>query len=270
MEYILYCDESSSQGKIFTDFFGGCILPATKQRAIEDALNLKKQQLNLNAEVKWTKVTENYLEKYIELIHLFFDFVRAQDIHIRIMFRKTEDQYERNATPIKDERYFKLYYQFLKHSFGFTTSKSITGEYYVHFLMDELPDHTERANAFKDYLCALPMAPGMGDTGLHIRMRDIGEVHSHDHVILQCIDVVLGAMYFRLNQLHKEKVEGTHRRGKRTIAKEKLYKAIHAEIETIHPYFNIGVSTGFRGCSHPHWESVYEHWRFVPKELFSE
>ena len=101
-------------------------------------------------------------------------------------------------------------------------------------------------------------------------MRDIGEVHSHDHVILQCIDVVLGAMYFRLNQLHKEKVEGTHRRGKRTIAKEKLYKAIHAEIETIHPYFNIGVSTGFRGCSHPHWESVYEHWRFVPKELFSE
>ena len=137
MEYILYCDESSSQGKIFTDFFGGCILPATKQRAIEDALNLKKQQLNLNAEVKWTKVTENYLEKYIELIHLFFDFVRAQDIHIRIMFRKTEDQYERNATPIKDERYFKLYYQFLKHSFGFTTSKSITGEYYVHFLIGD-------------------------------------------------------------------------------------------------------------------------------------
>ena len=35
--------------------------------------------------------------------------------------------------------------------------------------------------------------------------------------------------------------------GKRTIAKEKLYKYILSEIRTIHPGFNIGVKTGARG-----------------------
>lgn len=26
MEYIIYCDESSSQGEMYTDFFGGCLV----------------------------------------------------------------------------------------------------------------------------------------------------------------------------------------------------------------------------------------------------
>lgn len=268
MEYILYCDESSSNGGLFSDFFGGCLLPQSKLTEIETALNQKKRDLHLLNEVKWTRVTAPYLDKYCALIHLFFEYVRSNDIHIRIMFRKSSDQYERGIVPVKDERYFKLYYQFLKHAFGFSTDKSVTGEYYVHFLMDELPDHTDQATIFKEFLCALPSAPNMHNTGLHVRMRDIGEVNSADHVILQCVDVVLGAMFFRLNQLHKVKDAKTGKRGKRTIAKEKLYKYISDEIRSIHPNFNIGVSTGFRNLDNPHWTSPYEHWRFVPKDLF--
>lgn len=264
LEYILYCDESSSKGEKFTDFFGGCIVRADKRIAIEKALNDKKEELNLYGEVKWTKVTENYVDKYCELIHLFFDFVRKGDIRVRLMFRKTENQYAHNDRPLKDERYFKLYYQFIKHSFGFKTAQEITGEYFVHFYLDELPDHTIKADEFKSFLCNLPKAPGMENTGLRIRKRDIGEVRSHDHVLLQCTDVILGSMYFRLNDLHKAIPEGQHRRGKRTIAKEKIYKYILKEICTIHPKFNIGTSTGARGYENPHWLSPYEHWEFIP------
>ena len=71
----------------------------------------------------------------------------------------------------------------------------------------------------------------------------IGEVRSHDHVLLQCVDVILGAMFFRLNRLHLQIPAGASRRGKRTIAKEKLYKYILSEIRTIHPGFNIGVKS---------------------------
>ena len=92
MEYILYCDESSSKGEYYSDFFG-CIISANRQKLVEKALNEKKAELNINAEVKWTKITENYLEKYCELIHLFFEFVRMGDIRVRIMFRKTSNQY---------------------------------------------------------------------------------------------------------------------------------------------------------------------------------
>lgn len=266
MEYILYCDESSSKGEYYSDFFGGCIISANRQKLVEKALNEKKTELNITAEVKWTKITENYLKKYCELIHLFFEFVRMGDIRVRIMFRKTSNQYEGGKQIKNDDRYFKLYYQFLKHSFGFSTDKCVTGDYYVHFYLDELPDHSERANAFKDYLCGMQNIHDMARSGLHIRKRDIGEVKSHSHILLQCTDVVLGAMHFKLNKLNTVVLEKEGKRGKKTIAKEKMYKYIFKEITTIHPNFNAGISTGFRNYNYPHWESPYEHWCFVPNE----
>ena len=262
-EYVLYCDESASDGKIYTDFFGGCILKEQRRIALDDALNEKKSQLGIHAEIKWTKVTENYLRKYQDIIHLFFDYVRAGDIRVRIMFRKESLSYSYN----KEDRYFKLYYQFLKHSFGFMAPETHTGSYYVRFYLDELPDKGARSNEFKDFLCKLPAIREMSGSGIHIRKNDIGEIRSHDHVILQCIDVILGAMQFKLNRLDRIIPEGKTRRGHRTVAKEKLYKYILSEIQTIHPNFNVGVSTGFRNYDYPHWDSPYEHWCFVPNEL---
>jgi hypothetical protein len=58
------------------------------------------------------------------------------------------------------------------------------------------------------------------------------------------MDIILGAMAFRLNDLHKEKLDGSNKRGKRTIAKENLYKYILAEIRSFYPNFNIGITTG--------------------------
>lgn len=36
---------------------------------------------------KWSKVTESYLEKYIEVMNLFFDYIKTSNIKIRIMFK---------------------------------------------------------------------------------------------------------------------------------------------------------------------------------------
>lgn len=77
-------------------------------------------------------------------------------------------------------------------------------------------------------------------------------------------------MHFRLNKLNRAIPEGKTRRGKKTIAKEKLYNAILEEIQTIHPRFNIGVSTGARNYAYPYWESPYEHWCFIPYEKMSD
>lgn len=90
------------------------------------------------------------------------------------------------------------------------------------------------------------------------------EIRSHDHVLAQCLDIVLGAMAFRLNDKHREKLPGTKRRGKRTVAKEALYKTILAEIRCIRPGFNIGVSTSSQGNPHNRWSAPYLHWSFVP------
>lgn len=89
MDYIIYCDESTNKGRLYSDFFGGCILDFADLKEISDALNKRKAELNLYQEVKWIKVTSNYLEKCQDLIHLFFDYVRDGRIRFRVMFRET-------------------------------------------------------------------------------------------------------------------------------------------------------------------------------------
>lgn len=268
MEYILYCDESSSNGPKYSDFFGGCIISSVYLKSVEESLNAKKEELNLKGEMKWTKVTAQYLEKYITLMDLFFDFVRDGKIKIRIMFRKNEDKptnyHERHSN---DDKYFKLYYQFIKNAFGLKLIPLEEGEVYLRIYLDQLPDTKEKCDAFKSFLRQLPDIRDFEavQNRLHIREGDVADVCSHNHILLQCTDVVLGAMYFRLNELHLEKPEGSRTRGKRTIAKEKLYKHIQGRICELLPNFNIGVSTGMRGFENPAWDLPYSHWRFVPR-----
>lgn len=264
MEYILYCDESSSQGDKYTDFYGGCIVDGRYLSAIENKLNLKKKDLNLNNEIKWVKVTENYLNKYIEIIDLFFQFVEEGKIKIRIMFRKKEKYV--NLFNSAEDKYFKLYYQFIKHSFGLKyIPKSSPAN--VRIYVDQLPDRKDKCEKFKRFLYDMQRTNFFYNSGLRIKLEDIVEIDSKKHVIQQCVDIILGAMYFKLNGLNKIIPEGQRRRGKRTIAKEKLYKHIHDKITRLLPEFNIGISTGTRGFEKPHWESPYEHWLFNSEQI---
>lgn len=263
MAYIIYCDESSNKGIKYSDFFGGCMIDSRDQFELTQALEHKKAELNLTAEIKWTKITENYLDKYIEMIDLFFDFIKAGKIKVRIMFRKTEEGHNLDVGNKVDDKYFKLYYQFIKHSFGLITIPEECTPANIIVFLDTLPDKKGKSAQFKEFLHNMPNSYDFHDSNISIRSRDIIEVDSKKHVLLQCTDIVLGAMNFKLNGYNKIKPEGSRVRGKRTISKEKMYKHIYNRICEIHPTFNIGVSTAARGYDNPHWNSPYEHWLFV-------
>ena len=128
---------------------------------------------------------------------------------------------------------------------------------------DKLPDTKKKNKEFKGYIYALNDFFCINN--VHIYNEDIAEVDSKNHVILQCMDIILGAMNFKLNNMDKEKMPDSNRRGKRTIAKEKLYKNILRNIKTIYPNFNIGVSTSSRGDFTNNWKDPYRHWCFKSK-----
>ena len=194
---------------------------------------------------------------------LFFDFVKTGKIKVRIMFRNMND---RPSTPVRsDDKYFKLYYQFIKHAFGLRYIPSDDGEpVYIRIYLDKLPDKNEKSQEFKKFIYNIPQLDDFKSSNIKIRQDDVADVCSHDHVLLQCVDIVLGAMYFRLNQLHKAIPEGQKRRGKKTIAKEKLYNHIYSLICESVPHFNIGISTGKKDLDFPQWEAPYRHWVFKP------
>jgi uncharacterized protein (DUF849 family) len=77
-------------------------------------------------------------------------------------------------------------------------------------------------------------------------------------------------MAFRLNDKHKEKLPEMKRRGKRTKAKEELYKMVLKQIRSIHPNFNIGVTTSIGGDIGRRWEDPYLHWCFQPQATVYE
>lgn len=263
-QYLIYADESHRKGKYFSNFYGGALVNYTELEKISNKLNVKKEELGLFQEVKWTKVTEQYLDKYLELIDYFFEFVKSNKIKIRIMFRQNA-QVPQNLTREHEEKdYFLLYYQFIKHAFGIDyCNPKEKNQVILKLYFDKLPDTKKKNKEFKGYIYALNDFFCINN--VHIYNEDIAEVDSKNHVILQCMDIILGAMNFKLNNMDKEKMPDSNRRGKRTIAKEKLYKNILRNIKTIYPNFNIGVSTSSRGDFTNNWKDPYRHWCFKSK-----
>lgn len=265
-EFIIYADESVVKGKYYSNFYGGLLVRSTHIEQVNESLESVKAAQNLNSEIKWQKVTANYLDKYKVMMDKFFDFVEEDLIKVRIMF--TQNRYE--AVALEDyhqeNEYFLLYYQFIKHAFGLGYSNPDREPIKLRIYFDRLPDTKEKSALFKSYISSLEKSALFRRQRIKVPADQIAEVKSHNHTLLQCVDIVLGAIQFRLNDLHRVKPEGSRTRGKRTIAKEKLYKFINRRIRGIYPNFNIGITTGTKGTRKAYWNHSYRHWLFIPNQ----
>jgi hypothetical protein len=266
-EVVIYTDESDRTGEYCSNFYGGILVRSKDLERAADRLLACKLRHNLHGEIKWRKVTENYLGKYAGVVDELFDMVTADVVKIRIMF--TNNQY----IPIgltseqRQNEYHLLYYQFIKHAFGleFCTSE-LAPPVRVRLNIDQMPTGNEETSRFKAYVAGLDRNPRMRDSRVRFDEQQIAEVASHDHVLLQCLDIVLGAMAFRLNERHRAKPVGKSRRASRTLAKHRLYQHISTRIRAIYPGFNIGESTGIQGDPANRWRHPYRHWKFVPRD----
>jgi len=133
---------------------------------------------------------------------------------------------------------------------------------------DLIPGKGGQVASFKDYICRLQNTPELQARNVRFAPSDIGEIDSKKYAVLQCLDVVLGAMQFKLNEKNKEIPPGKKRRAKRTVAKEKVYKAIRREILELYPgySFNAGVTTAVDPSVEFRWKAPYRHWLFKPAQ----
>ena len=155
------------------------------------------------------KVTEQYLDKYIKLIDYFFLFVKANKIKIRIMFRQNA-HVPQNLTAAPKKEYFLLYYQFIKHAFGIDyCNPNDKDQVVLKLYFDKLPDPKKKNKEFKGYIYALNEFFYINN--IHIYKEDIAEVDSKNHVILQCMDIILGSMNFKLNNMNLEKMSNSNK-----------------------------------------------------------
>lgn len=261
-EYTIYCDESESKGRIFSNFYGGAIVSAENLRYVEEAIAAKKAALHLFGEIKWSKISVPYHQKYIDMMEFFFDLIAEGRVKIRIMFTQNAHRPSKLNREHHDNQYAILYYFFIRHAFGLPHCPLQETSTRIRVYADRLPMSAEDVRTFKKFVVRLTNRSEYQARRVRFNMEDVTEVESHDHDILQCLDVVLGAMNFRLNRKHEDKPEGARIRPAKTRAKEKVYDAINARIREIYPNFNVGITTGIGGDVTNRWHHAYRHWNF--------
>jgi len=265
-EYIIYADESESNGRYFSHFYGGALVRSQHEEEVIAALNCAKEAQNLLGEIKWSKVSDQYLSKYMAVMDAFFALVHTRYIKVRIMFSQNAYVAQGLTDYHRENEYFLLYHEFIKHAFGLRhCNPQGLQRIRLRILFDKIPDSAERSHAFKLRILNLNNDERFRSNRITIGYDAVGQVDSKNHPVLQCLDVVLGAMQFRLNDKHKEKPAGAKRRAKKTVAKEKLYRYIRAKICEGYPNFNVGVSTSDQGDPYNRWLHPYAHWCFTPK-----
>lgn len=269
MEYIIYCDESVSDGKYYTDFFGGVLVRNTDYETIRAAIDSKKTELNLYAEIKWVKVTSNYLDKYKQIMSIFFSFLKDDRLKVRIMFRRTTQTPSDLSPDQVHNRYSLLYYQFVKHAFGLTYHDGPEDEdVYLRLFFDDIPYPLEQRDTFKSHIYSLQRNYHFRRARIKIRLDDVVEIDSGKHPIQQCMDIVLGSISFMLNKKNEEIPAGATERGHRTIAKEQLFFHILNHIKGCDniELFDISNTTPI-AVPKDFWTMPYRHWKFTPPEF---
>jgi len=151
---VVYCDESDISGKHFANFYGGLLVDGRQQAGIEARLKRKCEELHLNHEVKWQKISTAYADKYIALMDELFDIVAEGGIKLRIMFTQNCFAPRRLSPEQGEDAFFILYYHFIKHAFGLRYAGMPGCRTAVRLMFDTLPDTREKRARFKAYLAA--------------------------------------------------------------------------------------------------------------------
>jgi hypothetical protein len=185
LEYIIYCDESSEKGPHYSDFYGGALVTSVHLDEVRTTLENKKKELHFNGEVKWNKVPGNkhYAKKYRDLMECFFDLVGAGKVKIRIMFRQNTIQSTHLTQEHRDQKFFILYYLFLKQGFGLDCSPIVRGGVRVRIYPDQIPDTKVKLDSFRNFLARMSNRPQLVERRIRVAKEDIIDVVSHDHVI---------------------------------------------------------------------------------------
>ena len=264
--YYIWTDESDATGKYYANFYGGILIQSEHYEDVQQRLLAVVKEVGLeNEEIKWQKVNEYTEKRYERIMDVLFALLGEDKAKIRIFFRHRQFEPVGLTNEQRRKEYPKLYYQFIKNDFGLIHSNQKGKSVRVRLLIDDMPLKGPDRDEFLKAIYHLNELKTFQNAGIVIGDGDVAEVNSKKHLPLQVMDVVLGAMCFRLNDKHKERgIDG--KRANRNIVKEKLYKYIRTKIWELHPGFNIGVTTPITKMSDL-WERPYLHWNFVPKNF---
>ncbi len=219
--YLIYCDESNIHSARYM-LIGGIWLPLDLEITLRAKLKEVRQNYNMTAEFKWTKVSQAKLPAYYAWVDCFFSNL---NFNFRCIVIDTSLlDYQTYHKSDQELGFYKFYYQ--------VVSRNIQPEDLYWLYTDE------RNNRKKNRLEVLRIVTNRywkkkADTE---PLRVVEPRSSHDEDILQLTDVLLGAIGYTWNGFKESPVKLDLIQ---YIAKKLEWPSLHVSTPPYYTRFNI-------------------------------
>lgn len=253
-------------------FFGGVFGLESDCDRLEHDLRAVVTAAGLGGEIKWSSVTGNNLIAYKTLVDMFFHHLEHYDLSYRQMFLDRSFVH----VPLEGERpvssldlQFKIYYQFLKHSFGlqFLTARNPALEHHVTIRLD---NHSSQAHKSKltEFIEQLPIK--FEASRLVTRIQFVNSKH---FLRLQVCDLLMGAAGSHGNKMDKRREPGQRGMTKKQKWRLEMAKYIYNQFRKLDASergsraFNWFESTGHAGNAENRLNQKLRIWKFTPSRF---
>lgn len=210
-DYVFLADESGISTDRYT-VVGGIVMHRNTLTNAYETMKKYRSQHNMNAELKWQKISDQKQKEYEALVDHFFALNNSNHVHFHsIIFDSHQWNHKKYNAGDKDVGLSKLYYQLLLHKF--VKIYGDKGTLYVRF------DHRNSTTPLEDIRKMLN-ATASRDHGIHTSpVKQLVSEDSKNCDLLQLNDVILGAVCAARNGKH---LLGGGRASKRAIAEKVL------------------------------------------------
>ena len=246
---------------------------AEDREMIVAALDDLARQLGIPGEIKWRKVRPFNADRVQRVMDLFFDIIETGRAKLRVMWLP----HALNAVPTDeyhvDHGYYILYYFFVIGSFALANHDE-GDEVLIEFYPDTLPDEPIKKRRFINYVMGAHRTARYGNRS-PFRVVRVADVDSKKHILLQCSDVVIGALAFLANGYDTAvQDDGTMANG--TVVRAAFARHIVERISRIHvaqcgSSYSMTEST-WPGCRPDgtvlkvnNWRFAYRQWLFTTR-----
>ncbi|WP_191112333.1 DUF3800 domain-containing protein [Acinetobacter lwoffii] len=262
MKYVIYADEAWTQSTPlyrYHCFFGGLFSTQKSFKDLEQEVRTLKKHFNYKKEIKWGNISIQDIDFYNELLICIEKFIdRNPETKYRQLFMDRVYKYTGQQCS-ELETQFKIYYQFLKHCFGF---EHVITPTIVILKLDTHSSHLHKQRLIS-YLQELRFP--------NVQIK-IEFINSRKSIALQMCDLLMGAAGYYGNKIDWDFLPNKSKRTRNQMMKAKFGKDVYNLLRrTDAKYrgsktFGWFETTGIGGLQRNRYDHKLRIWKFVPNE----
>jgi hypothetical protein len=252
----------------YWSFFGGIFAPKQDADRLDTKLHAIRDGHRYRREIKWSDLSPQWLPLYIDLVNELFVHLTNHDVRYRQAFRDRSVVFVPPVGAPQDsilDVEFKLYYQFIKHSFGLKYLPLAQGGFDKIILRLDTHSSQKHRSRFKEFAEGLPRL--LGRTDLEI---DCTHHCSTKLIRIQMCDVLAGAAGSYGNKFHDKRATGQRGMTEYQKCRHTLARHIYNKMRNLNNLtrgknaFNWFESTGRDGNPKNALLHKIRIWKFIP------